>query len=97
MSIEYTGYFGDNEIETVDAVEEIEECPTMMGVVYNAKKVYMRKFPEKESSHVDILEEGEEVMIDGTEEDVLGNGWYHLITASGNEGYTMAEFVKITE
>lgn len=102
MSIEYTDYFENNEINTIDPVDTskdpvIDEYPTMMGVIYNTQKVYMRKAPDKESSHVDILEKGEEVMIDGTEEDVLGNGWYHLITASGNEGYTMAEFVKITE
>lgn len=105
MSIEYTDYFGET-FEVEDPVEEIEEVveeptveehPTMMGVIYNTKKVYMRKGPDKESPHIDILEEGEEVMIDGTEEDALGNGWYHLITASGKEGYTMSEFVKIVE
>lgn len=100
MSIDYTSYSDDvMKNETVDVVEKptIEEFPTMMGRIYNTKKVYMRKRPDKESSHVAILDEGEEVMIDGTEDDVLGNGWYHLITASGNEGYTMSEFVKIVE
>lgn len=103
MSIEYTNYFGDEEIEIPEYVEEtveesvVEDQPTMMGVIYNTQKVYMREAPSKESHHVDILDKGEEVMIDGTEEDVLGNGWYHLITASGKEGYTMAEFVKIVE
>lgn len=104
MSIEYTDYFGETQLEETDVVEElpieessIEDHPTMMGVIYNTKRVYMREHPDKESKHVDILDKGEEVMIDGTEEDVLGNGWYHLITASGNEGYTMSEFVKIVE
>lgn len=99
MSIEYANYFGDNEISEVEIVEEplVEEHPTLMGVIYNTQKVYMRKHPDKESSHISILDKDEEVMIDGTEEDVLGNRWYHLITASGNEGYTMAEFVKIVE
>lgn len=99
MSIEYTDYFGETPIEVTDVVEElpVEDYPTMMGVIYNTKRVYMREHPDKESKHVDILDKGEEVMIDGTEEDVLGNGWYHLITASGNEGYTMSEFVKIVE
>ena len=105
MSIEYTDYFGSDEIDmTTDPIVEdvedtttVEEPPTMMGEIYNASKVYMRKAPDKESAHVDVLEKGEEVMIDGTEEDALGNGWYHLITASGNEGYTMSDFVKIVE
>lgn len=104
MSIEYVDYFGKDEVEpTIDSiVEDVEETvaeehPTMMGKIYNTSKVYMRKAPNKESSHVDILEKDEEVMIDGTEEDALGNVWYHLITASGNEGYTMSEFVKIVE
>ena len=100
MSIDYTSYSENNiQNEIIDVVEEptIEEFPTMMGCIYNTQKVYMRKSPDRESSHVAILDEGEEVMIDGTKEDALGNGWYHLITASGNEGYTMSEFVKIVE
>lgn len=100
MSIDYTSYSDDiMQDETIDIIEEpiVEDFPTMMGCIHNTKKVYMRKNPDKESPHVAILDEGEEVMIDGTEDDVLGNGWYHLITASGNEGYTMSEFVKIME
>lgn len=112
MSIEYTDYFEDvkpytttSEVDIFDPVEEVEtveettvdEHPTMMGVIYNTQKVYMREAPTKEAKHIDILEKDEEVMIDGTEEDILGNAWYHLITASGKEGYTMSEFVKIVE
>lgn len=97
MSIEYTDYFGDSVVEDVDDEVMSVDDTTMMGVIYNTQKVYMRKHPDKDSQHVDILEKGEEVMIDGAENDVLGNSWYHLITASGNEGYTMAEFVKIVE
>ena len=106
MSIEYVDYFGANEpvveeklIDVVDeeTVDAVDETPTMMGVIYNAQKVYMRVAPDKESNHLAILDKGEEVMIDGTAEDALGNGWYHLITASGKEGYTMSEFVKIVE
>lgn len=104
MSIEYTNYFGDDEPETIETVEEIaeiepvvDESPTMMGVIYNAQKVYMREAPDRESAHVDVLDKGEEVMIDGTSDDPFGTGWYHLITASGKEGYTMSEFVKVTE
>ena len=104
MSIDYTSYSDDpiqddivDVVEIVDTDEVVDENPTMMGTICNASKVYMRKAPDKDSKHVDILEKGEEVMIDGTEDDVFGNGWYHLITASGNEGYTMSEFVKIVE
>ena len=102
MSIEYTDYFGDNEpvqdpIIEEGVVETVDDQPTMMGIIHNTPKVYMRIAPDKESKHVAILEKGEEVMIDGTAEDVLGNGWYHLITASGNEGYTMSDYVKIVE
>lgn len=102
MSIEYTDYFGSDEATSIDSVEPIEETtseehPTMMGKIYNTEKVYMRKGPDKDSHHIAILDKGEEVMVDGTETDTLGNNWYHLITASGNEGYTMSEFVKIVE
>lgn len=100
MSIEYTDYFGENQLSHVDTVEVAETekiVSTMMGEICNTNKVYMRIAPDKDSKHIDILEKGEEVMIDGVAEDVLGNGWYHLITASGKEGYTMAEYVKIVE
>lgn len=106
MSIEYTNYFGDDDVETT-TIEDgpfVEEKPsieedsiTLMGTVYNAPKVYMRERPDKDANHVSILDKGEEVMIDGTEEDAFGNGWYHLVTASGKEGYMMSEFVKIEE
>lgn len=99
MSIDYTSYSEDfvDEIDPVEDVENTVEDQTMMGAIYNAAQVYLRKGPDKESSPVTVLNKGDEVMIDGVEEDVLGNGWYHLITASGNEGYTMAEYVKIVE
>lgn len=111
MSIDYTSYSDDAVDEVVefkptydveeevveDVVEDTDEYPTMMGVIYNTRQVYMRKEADKDSPHVDILDEDEEVMIDGTKEDKFGNGWYHLITATGNEGYTMSEFVKIVE
>lgn len=100
MSIEYTDYFGDNEdheiVTEVVPSDDVQD-KTMMGEIYNADKVYMRENPSKESAHIAVLEKGEEIMIDGTEDDELGNGWYHIITASGNEGYTMSEFIKIVE
>lgn len=109
MSIEYTDYFGDevkiDDVDTEQTIDEVDEVVeeetvepiTMMGVISNTKKVYMREAPSKESSHIAVLEEGDEVMIDGTDEDNTGQGWYHLITASGNEGYIMSDFVKIVE
>lgn len=107
MSIEYTDYFGtedqDLTIPPVDTEIDVEEVVTdvepdeMMGVVYNASKVYLRENPDKESKHIGVLENGDAVLIDGAEDDSFGNGWYHLITASGKEGYMMSEFVKIVE
>lgn len=107
MSIEYTEYFADDVtpdgpsdselFDMIDEEEVVEDEITMMGKVYNTQKVYLREKPTKESKHIAILDKGDEVMIDGTVDDEFGNGWYHLITASGNEGYMMAEFVKIVE
>lgn len=106
MSIDYTSYSDDVIDETFveDPIDEVIEedtqnydDPTMMGVIYNTKRVYLREQPTKTSPHITVLDCGDDVMIDGTAEDEFGNGWYHLITASGNEGYTMAEYVKIVE
>lgn len=102
MSIDYTT-FSNEEVEpvyqesTIIEEEIQDDAPTMMGEIYNTQKVYLRKEADKDSSPVTVLDKGDEVMIDGVKEDSVGNGWYHLITASGNEGYTMSEFVKIIE
>lgn len=102
MSIDYTSYT-DEETELFDSIEEneieehSEDLTTMMGKVYNAKKVYLRQDASKDSSPVTVLNEDEEVMIDGAVDDDFGNGWYHLITAKSNEGYAMSEFIKIVE
>lgn len=104
MSIDYTSYTDEPVVDTIveetkeDVIEDvIEDYPTMMGIICNAKKVYLRQDPNKNSSHISVLDEGDEVMIDDTEDDEFGNGWYHLITACGNEGYTMSDYVKIVE
>ena len=103
MSVDYTSYSEDFQTEFVDDVVIADEAlisqedQTMMGVIHNTQKVYLRKEASKESPHVAVLNKDDEVMIDGVYNDDLGNGWYHLITASGNEGYTMSDFVKIVE
>lgn len=102
MSIDYTSYSDDPIIDDVPTfeetiTEEVDEHPMMMGKIYNTKQVYLRKEPSKDSPHISILDKDDEVMIDGTATDKLGNGWYHIITASGNEGYTMSDYVKIVE
>lgn len=103
MSIEYVDYTSYTDRDNVDVTEEVvedvveETSITMMGVVANTSRVYLRQNSDKTSPYVMIMNEGDEVMIDGTASDDLGNEWYHLTTVSGAEGYTMADFIEITE
>lgn len=105
MSIEYVDYTSYTDNDDVNSVEEVVDVETnvedtsvtMMGVVANATRVYLRQSPDKSSSYVTIMDEGDEVMIDATDSDDLGNVWYHLTTVSGAEGYAMSDFIEITE
>lgn len=107
MSIDYTSYSDDTksyDATIEDPVEVIEEDVvsssediTMMGVIANSKKVYLRRRADKDSDPVTIMDEDDEVMIDGTSDDSFGNGWYHVITANSNEGYVMSDYVKLVK
>lgn len=109
MSIDYTSYADENtndnivdetftEITNDEVVDnETSEDATMMGVIANSKKVYLRKNSNKDSDPVTVMDAGDEVMIDGTSDDNSGNGWYHVITANSAEGYVMSDYVSLTE
>lgn len=106
MSIDYTSYSEDKDIFTNDMAsfddekivdEPIEEetgTNDLMGVVANTEKVYMRQNPDKTSPYVTVMNKGDEVVIDGIEEDAFGNEWYHLTNAKGASGYTMLDFIE---
>lgn len=80
----------------VEVEEEVKDEITMMGVVANTEKVYLRQDPSKDGAVVVIMDKGDEVMIDGTKDDTTGNGWYHVTTAKGAEGYVMSDYIDIT-
>lgn len=102
MSIDYTSY-SDKKIDDVqtsgllEVVEDNSDDITMMGIISNSKKVYLRHNPNKDSDPVTIMNENDEIMIDGTSDDIFGNGWYHVITANSNEGYVMSDYVALIQ
>lgn len=109
MSIEYVDYYNDNSTDTVDEIITEENTPevvtvvdesaqtTLMGRVDNADRVYVRMSPSRDSKDLTILDKGAELLITGTEDDVNGNGWYAVTTASSIDGYILSDYVTIEE
>ena len=67
---------------------EIDDFST--GVVVNCKKAYIRSSPAKDSTHISIVSNGDELLI----EEIL-DGWYKITTQTGLEGYIMQDLVKL--
>lgn len=78
--------------ETAEVIEPIEEVKTHAGVVYNCEKLNIRKSASKDSDVVTIVDAGSELLIDSAKSTY---NFYKVCTASGIEGYCMAEFVKV--
>lgn len=74
----------------VDSIDETEEeDSTWVGRV-TADAVYVRSKPTKQSEPITTVSKGGELMI--LDSDV--SDWYHVMLASGVEGYVMSDFVK---
>lgn len=113
MSIDYTAYAEndfdgiDHEVEDfTDPIEDVVEEESFIGVdaftpkmavVANAPRVYLRREPTKDGAPITIMDEGDEVMVDGKEIDNSGNIWYSVATEKGAEGYSMADFIEIID
>ena len=78
--------------ETAEVIEPIEPVKTHTGVVYNCEKLNIRKSASKDSDVVTIVDAGSELLIDSAKSTY---NFYKVCTASGIEGYCMAEFVKV--
>lgn len=82
------------EIETdIDVdIETPTGDPTKIGKV-SCKKLYLRPLPSSDADDfIKILEENDEVLI----YEEVGD-WYEVCTASGVEGFVMADFIKIVD
>ena len=78
--------------ETAEVIEPIEPVKTHTGVVYNCEKLNIRKSASKDSDVVAVVDAGSELLIDSAKSTY---NFYKVCTASGIEGYCMAEYVKI--
>lgn len=101
--IDYTNNFestNDDDVDetltdVVDSAVVEEEDDILMGVVYNTHQVYVRSDSNKDSEPITILDKGAEIFVNGEVDDASGTTWYSVTTAMGQEGYIMAEYVKI--
>lgn len=78
--------------ETAEVIEPVAEVKTHAGVVYNCEKLNIRKSASKDSDVVTVVNAGSELLIDSAKSTY---NFYKVCTASGIEGYCMAEFVKV--
>lgn len=77
--------------EFVESGNAIDVTPThLYGKIVNCKKVYVRQGPGKHFIDVIVINEGDTVEIKNEE-----NGWYHIYTTTGAEGYIMTDFVEL--
>lgn len=99
MSIDYTSYSDDfdNTINSETINDTDSNDKVLMGSVANCNRVYVRSEADKDSDPLTDLIEGSELLISGTFDDDLGNGWYQVCTASGIDGYIMSKFVKLND
>lgn len=76
--------------EQIDTQDEVEE--TVLGIINNCTKLYIREESSKESKPLGILEEGTEIIIDL---DNSTEDFYKITTYNGIEGYCVKDYVKI--
>lgn len=81
-------------IEIVDTVEPVEEpkCEFVTGVVTGCSRLNVRVAPDLEAEAICVIPVWSEVQICTTHNIYL---WYHVLTAAGQEGYCMKQFIEI--
>lgn len=86
----YEGYESDFIEETSDSQESALKEEVRTGFVANCVKAYVRENPTKDSNHLTIVSEGDELLVEYSTEN-----WYKITTQSGIEGYIMKELVRL--
>lgn len=89
----YNSYSKNENVENKDPKIDIQITP--IGKVV-ANKLYVRTGPSKDFDPVSYVELGSELLITGGYQDPFVD-WYEVITASGQEGYVMKDFVEIPD
>lgn len=79
-------------IETEVTPKEIKQKTAKFAVVVNAKRVNMRKDPNKEAEVIKVLDQGAKVMILDTS--VYAGSWWKISVPGGHIGYMMSKYLK---
>lgn len=58
-------------------------------IVESKGKLNVRKSADKDGERICQLDSGDQIQVED-----IDNGWAHVYTSSGIEGYVMAEFIK---
>lgn len=74
-------------------VETVPEIP-VTGIVINCTKLNVRAKPVADAEVLCVLEAASEIEID---EARSTSDWYHIITATGVDGFCMRKFVKVNQ
>lgn len=82
-------------IETEVTPKEIKQKTAKFAVIVNAKRVNMRKDPNKEAEIIKVLDQGTKVMILDTS--VYAGSWWKISVPSGHIGYMMSKYLKETK
>lgn len=91
--IEPNELLDEHEVVEVEpaTVEEVQPA-FVSGRVVDCAKLNVREQPDRTADVVCVLEKNTEVEIDTT---VDNDGWYHICTAAGIEGYCMKEYIFV--
>ena len=79
-------------IETEVTPKEIKQKTATFAVIVNAKRVNMRKDPNKEAEVIKVLDQGTKVMILDTS--VYAGSWWKISVPGGHIGYMMSKYLK---
>ena len=79
-------------VDTVDeTVETATQPKTVKGTVIDCNKLNVRVEPKTNARIISVINVGSEVEID---KEKSPDGWFHVCTAAGIEGYCMRQYVN---
>lgn len=81
----------DQETFMPEVVETTEPAKTVKGAVSGCSKLNVREQPNAVAPIITVISVGSEVEIDKSKSN---STWLHVYTASGVEGYCMAQYIN---
>lgn len=88
----------EENIEVSETETDSEETEDIMLKVANCEKCYIREKADKNSPHIAIVSNNDDLLVNGAS-DIDNNGdlWHNVCTESGAEGYIMSKFTNYNE